>query len=131
MENNGNKNSFNFVDKFEKYNKDDVFLAKGQRESILIKVSEIKLILADIQYSEIVLKDNTKITMRVSLNEWELKLPSEILVRVHKSTIVNFNFVKSKYTDAGKYYLIIDDLEEDIQISRRRCKLVMDYFNIL
>ena len=41
MENNGNKNNFNFVDKFEKYNMNDVFLAKGQRESILIKVSEI------------------------------------------------------------------------------------------
>ena len=114
------KIKFNFVEKNRTYNINDAFLVKGQRKSREVKISDIKLIIADVQYSEIVLTNNKKIVMRVSLNEWEMKLPCEIFKRIHKSTIVNFNFVESSFINRGKYFLEIKDWEEGVSISRRK-----------
>ncbi len=124
MENNGGKISFNFVEISRFYDTKDVFLVKGQSGVWSVKVSEIKLIMADIQYTKIVLIDNKTFTMRVPLNEWESKLPSGIFKRVHKSTIVNFNFVESNFTNEGKHFLKIENWEGTIEISRRKQKLI-------
>ncbi len=78
------------------------------------------MIIADVQYSEIVLTNNKKIVMRVSLNEWEVKLPCEVFKRIHKYTIVNFNFVESNFLKRGKYFLEVKDWEEGVSISRRK-----------
>lgn len=118
------KINFNFVEKNRTYNANDTFLVKGQRKSRVVKISDIKMIVADVQYSEIVLTNNKKIVMRVSLNEWEAKLPSEIFKRIHKSTIVNFNFVGSHFTEGGKYFLNVKDWEENLSISRRKYYLL-------
>ncbi|MDA3861533.1 MAG: response regulator [Melioribacteraceae bacterium] len=114
------KIKFSFVEKDRTYNVKDTFLVKGQKKSRVVKISDIKLIKADVQYSEIVVTNNKKLVMRVSLNEWELKLPGEIFKRVHKSTIVNFNFVEFHFTEKGKYFLKVKNWEESVSISRRK-----------
>lgn len=111
---------FNFVEKNRINRLEDTFLVKGQNKSRMVRISEIKLILADIQYSQIILSNNKKFVMRVSLNEWESKLPVELFKRVHKSTIVNLNFVESHYSDGDKYFLKLIDWEESVAVSRRK-----------
>ena len=115
---------FNFVEQNHSYSLDDTFFVKGQSKSRVVKISEIKLILADIQYSIIVLSNNKQFVMRVSLNEWEAKLPSEIFKRVHKSTIVNLNFVESYYSEGRKFFIKLIDWEKGVAISRRKYTLL-------
>lgn len=115
---------FNFSEENKTYEVHDSFLVKGGKKSKLIKIINIKLILADAQYSEVYLSNNEKFIMRVSLNEWELKLPNQLFKRVHRSTIINYDFVDSHYTTGDKYYFKIKNWEESIVISRRKYKLL-------
>ena len=115
---------FNFVEKDKNYDSNDTFLVKSQRKSRVVKINDIKLILADGQYSKITLINNQKFVMRVPLNKWESKLPSELFKRIHKSTIINFNFVESHFVDNGKYFLKLKNWGENVVISRRKYKLL-------
>ncbi|MBI9073476.1 MAG: LytTR family transcriptional regulator [Melioribacteraceae bacterium] len=129
IENNKNKIYFHFFYKYENYSANDEFFVKGRGESCFVNVSEIKLIFACAQYSEIILTGNKIFRMRVSLKEWESKLPSEIFRRVHRSTIVNINFVESHFQKRGQHFLRISNWVDNIEISKRKVKLMSDFAN--
>jgi DNA-binding response OmpR family regulator len=112
---------FSFAEaKSNRYKISDTFLVKGNKKSRIVRIAKIKLILADAQYSQIILENNKKITMRISLNQWEQKLPNEIFKRIHRSKIVNFNFVELLYLKANTHYLKLKNWDEKVSISRRR-----------
>jgi DNA-binding response OmpR family regulator len=107
------------------YNINDTITVSARRRNKEIKVSDIKIILAEVQYSQIILADNSKYIMRVSLSQWEKKLPNDILKRVHKSAMVNLNFVENMYKSEKNYYLKLKNWnEKDIAVSRRKYQLL-------
>ena len=104
----------------EKLKYDDVLFVNFGRRAAFIKVSEIKCIRAANVYSEIYAEDNKKALLHQTLNEWENRLPEKQFLRIHRSTIINLDFIErieKKLNFSFSVYL--RGLTEPFAISRR------------
>ena len=72
---------------------DDFLLLSFGDASGFHKLSTIKCICAAGVYSEVCLVDGRKALVSRPLNEWEARLPEKHFARIHRSTIVNLDFV--------------------------------------
>ena len=98
---------------------DHVFLPL-ESGSRFLKIKEIIYITAAAPYTEIVTVNRDKILVLKSLKEWESRLPKEHLVRIHRSTIININFVSlvEKWFNYA-YRVHLKNIEVPLVISRR------------
>lgn len=107
----------------------------GENESILInlnrgkvkfiKISSIKYVQALNQYSKIVLDDGDSITLKRTLKTWEDKLPETMFVRIHRSYIINLNYIEKIekwYNNTLRVHL--KKVEEPFVISRNYAKKI-------
>ncbi len=85
-----------------------------------IKVSRLKCITAERNYSYIICSNNKKYLVSKTLVDWEKILPGKYFVRIHRSTIVNFEFVeKVKKCKNYTHEVYISCVDEPFSISRR------------
>ena len=104
----------------EKLKYDDVLFVNFGRRAAFIKVSEIKCIRAANVYSEIYAEDNKKALLHQSLNVWENRLPEKQFLRIHRSTIINLEFIERIEKKLNfSFYVYLRGLTEPFVISRR------------
>ncbi len=84
----------------------------------IIETENIICIEADSNYSIITLKSNEKITVSKVLKDYEELLPTDTFFRIHKSTIINLNFLREYNSRNGLKVILTNGLE--FQVSRRR-----------
>ncbi len=84
----------------------------------IVEVNTIRHLEADSNYTIIHLSGLEKIVSSKSLGEFEKVLDSEIFFRIHKSSIINLNFLKGFSSYQG-YFALMDD-NTKLAISRRR-----------
>ena len=84
----------------------------------IVEIKQIKYLEADSNYTILHLSGFEKIVSSKSLGEFEKVLDVQPFFRIHKSTIVNLNFLKGFSSYQG-YFAILDD-ETKLSISRRR-----------
>src|SRR5690606_15837676 len=94
-----------------------ISLPNGQGYT-LVDIDEIMHIEAESNYSTFYLQSKDKITVSKSLKEYEELLPDYQFIRVHKSTIVNLNYL-AEYNSKNGLELILKNGEK-IAVSRRR-----------
>jgi two-component system LytT family response regulator len=94
-----------------------ISLPNGQGYS-LVNIEDIIHIAADSNYSIFYLQNKDKITVSKVLKEYEEILPDTQFVRIHKSSIVNLNYVK-EYNSKNGLEVILKNGEK-IAVSRRR-----------
>lgn len=94
-----------------------ISLANGQGYT-LVNIDDIIHIAADSNYSVFFLANKDKITVSKVLKEYEEILPDNQFVRIHKSSIVNLNYVK-EYNSRNGLEVILKNGEK-IAVSRRR-----------
>ena len=94
-----------------------ISLPNGQGYS-LINVDDIIHIEADSNYSVFYLTNNEKITVSKVLKEYEEILPDDQFVRIHKSSIVNLNYLR-EYNSKNGLEVILKNGDK-IAVSRRR-----------
>ena len=98
---------------------DRIFLDTGTRASF-VKVSDIECIAAAGTYSEVYTADGKKILLLKSLNEWETRLPGKHFMRIHRSALVNLEYVEKVDQWFGQTYRVhLRGLAEPLTISRR------------
>lgn len=100
-----------------------ISLPNGQGYS-LVNIDEIIHIAADSNYSIFYLANNTKITVSKVLKEYEEILPSNQFIRIHKSSIINLNYLK-EYNSKNGVEVILKNGDK-IAVSRRRASDVAD-----
>jgi two-component system LytT family response regulator len=99
---------------------DFLFVNTTGRQSKFIKVSSIKCIAAADVYSEIFTEDGAKFLLLKSLGEWEQRLPAKTFVRIHRSTIINLEFIERierRLNQSRQIYL--RGIAEPFAVSRR------------
>lgn len=97
---------------------DRLFLRLDDRMGF-VKVAEIVSIVSDGDYSIVRLADRTH-RARKSLREWAARLPENAFVRVHRSTIVNLEFVERvEEWSHFSYRLYLRGSTEPVAMSRR------------
>ena len=87
----------------------------------LIDIDEIVHIAADSNYSIFHFDDREKITVSRVLKDYEEILPEDQFVRIHKSSIVNLNYLKEYNSRNGMEVLLKNG--EKIAVSRRRASI--------
>ena len=95
----------------------------------IVELDSVRFFEADSNYTIIHLSGLDKIVSTKSLGEYEKMLDSNLFFRIHKSTIVNLNYLKGFSSYQG-YFAILDD-NTKLPISRRRFTEFRDAVGLL
>ncbi len=105
---------------------DRLFLLLGRNFKFL-KVNSLVLVAAAGDYSEVLTSDGNKGLTLKSMKEWETRLPPQHFIRIHRSTIVNMDFidrVEEWFNYSFRVYL--KGVAEPCMISRRYATRLKD-----
>lgn len=95
-------------------------LVKDNHRQRLLKLSEVKALMACGEYSDIHWGKDQHMMFRKSLKQWEVELPSEQFIRVHRQAIVNLAFLDFVERDSeGKSQIHLRELNQVIPVSQR------------
>lgn len=98
---------------------DSVLIKDSQRRQLL-KLSEVKALVADGEYSNIYWGKDQHLMFRKPLKRWAAELPPEHFIRVHRQAIVNLAFLDFVAKDAGgKAQIHLREFKQVIPISQR------------
>lgn len=96
----------------------ELFLAGSIPE--LFKTADIKYIRAEEEYSVVYTRDGKRHVVRRLLKEWEGHLPASSFLRIHRSYLINLNFVsKIEKWFNHSYRVFLADVAEPLVMSRR------------
>ena len=99
---------------------DDVIYVMIDGSVKFVKLPLLKCIIAEGNYSYIYYEHNRKELVSKTLLDWEKILPDKYFVRIHRSTIVNFEFVeKVRKCSNNTHEVYIRDIEKPFVMSRR------------
>jgi two-component system LytT family response regulator len=93
-----------------------------------IKTGDIVYINASGEYTIVHTADGNNSMVRKLLKQWELVLPSDSFVRIHRSSIINLNYVEKIvkwYKRSFRVYL--KDIDDVFIISRRYAAKLKSY----
>ena len=118
-----------FADEIEnimqKYNKSEIFQITEVPDTPCILSSDIVAVKAERKYVKIMTKKKS-FTICGSLNEWKLKLEQYNVIQVHRSYLVNLDYV-----ERIKDVVILDGIEIKIPVGRKYrsdcCQKYKDY----
>lgn len=104
---------------------DQKIFINDEKNPKFINVCDIVAITADYDYTNIFLKDKSKIYLRRLLLEWHKLLPTNKFFRIHRSTIVNLEYVeKVEKWFKRSYKLFVKDINESFVVSERNASLL-------
>ncbi len=107
---------------------DYLFLA-GDRRPRFVKVATIACIRGADDYAEIVLAGGETSLVHRPLKDWEARLPEKRFVRIHRTAIVNLDYVERVERARDEHFhVVVRGVREPLPMSRRhaaRLKLEM------
>ncbi len=113
-------------------NYNDTILLPVKNKLLNFKIDTIKLIQANDYYSNLFSDkfDKTVLT-NYSLKKWEEILPKKHFLRIHRSSIINMNYVENiEKMYNNTYEVKIKGIEQHINMSRRCAKTVLEKFQL-
>ena len=107
---------------------DRLFLEIDER-SLFVKVSDLIFIAAAGDYSEISTVDGQRSLVLKPLKEWEERLPENHFTRIHRSTIINLEYVARVESWFNRSYRIhLQNVKEPLVMSRRYAARLKEKF---
>lgn len=97
------------------------FLATKDNKRYFVKLSEVKVLLADGEYSKTFWGKDQNMMFRKPLKQWEKELPPQQFLRVHRKAIINLSFLD--FIDKGPNGMPQVHLKEfntAIEVSQRK-----------
>lgn len=95
---------------------------------LFIDVAKIVRCEGDGNYTNVYLDDHTKHIASKTLKDFEALLPSSSFIRIHKSHLINANFIKKYIKGEGGMVQMADDSE--LEVSRRNKDYFLKFFNL-
>jgi two-component system, LytTR family, response regulator len=108
----------NDLNNLEQETREQKIVVMDKQECIFLKVKNICYIEADGAYSNIYLQDGKKMVVSKNVKVFAEKLSESSFCRIHKSYLININFI-SKYVKSDGGYLIMEN-GASIPVSVRR-----------
>ena len=106
--------------RFRKLEYEDTIFIMFNSQMKFIKLPEIISIESSGDYSEVYLKNGVKGLTSKPMREWEERLPSNFFIRIHRTSILNLNYVQKIeewFNNSYKVYML--GKEEPLIMSRR------------
>lgn len=115
----GNLTEFS-KDEVSAFNYNDAVFLEHDTSYFFVKINTIILVNAAGPYTEVITSKGNKILAHKSMKEWETRLPENSFVRIHRSTIVNIDFIEKieKWFNYS-YKVHVKNIEKPLSISRR------------
>lgn len=108
---------------------DRLFLTIGNQMKFIC-VNSIVAILAEGDYTMLYLNDGSRGLVTKPMKEWETRLPIATFCRIHRSSIINTDYVEKveKWFNYS-YRIYLKHLDEPLVVSRRYAKKIKDQFS--
>ena len=124
----------NRINSFEEENgkakRDDHILVKIGNKLKLVKFADIICITALKEYSTLTTIDNCKIIVRKSLKNWISLLPPKSFLQIHRSTIINIEYIdKIVRTNERTYTVHLKYIPETFDFSHRYANIMRHTFS--
>ncbi len=119
-----NKKRLNVIEKLSESDVEEnginKILIHVDSEPKVIKIDDLICISAVGDYSSVVVNDGTKHVIKKTMKWWEKKLPEKLFCRIHRSTIINLNFINKIEKWLNKAYRVyLVNVSKPFIISRR------------
>jgi two-component system LytT family response regulator len=108
---------------------DRLFLEFGSQIRF-VKIRDIVCITAEGDYTTVKLSDGKKGLVSKPMKEWEIRLPEDDFCRIHRSSIINIEYidkVEKSYNDS--FTLFLKGIKDPLIISRRYGKKLKGLFS--
>jgi len=115
------KEAFAAVSKF-RY--DDRIMIEQKNSIHFLKIDNIVLINSSKSYTVIIDKTGKKYLIYRPISEWESRLPEEHFCRVHRNSIVNFNFIEKTEKTGNTAVISMTGIPDPVVVSRGYYKLM-------
>jgi len=107
----------------------DKILLRENKTGFFIDIKNIVKIEAEGVYSYVYINNGKKVLARKILKEWKETLPEKLFVRVHRSCIVNMNYVERAQTlSNGRYIIYFTTENKPVYASKKYSKLIKEHF---
>jgi len=103
------------------------FMIKLGGRVVFINAAEVDWIAADNYYIKLHVGGKSHL-LRISMNELEEKLDPEKFLRIHRSTIINFDRVKELHQNPNGEYVVVLKNGTELKLSRSRRERLMELF---
>lgn len=114
-----------------KLNYNDRLMVQHKESVNFIKINQITHITASGEYSYVHTDNGREFITARSLNEWEIRLPDLNFCRIHRSTIINFDYiVKIDHNITGNAEVVLQGLPESLMISRNYFKKLKQRYSL-
>jgi two-component system, LytTR family, response regulator len=114
----------NNVRNIQRFRYDDRIMIEQKKNIHFIKVENIIYIKAEREYTTLFEKGGNEYLVLKSIGDWQKELPDEHFARVHRNSIINFNYIErsEKLGNTAKMFLI--SIPVPISISRGYYKMI-------
>ncbi len=103
----------------ERFNKDDRIMVSNKDFINFICISDILLISSAQDYTSVSTTQMKKYLVLRTMNEWEERLPENIFCRIHRSHIINFNYIeKTQKLSSNSANIYLKGFEEPFKVSK-------------
>ena len=103
---------------------DRLFILMG-KQMVFLEISKIVYIRAEGDYSMVYTSDKMKGLIMKSLNEWDERLPDTYFCRIHRSSIINLEYVYKIDKELNYDFSVhIRGLDKPILMSRRYARVI-------
>ncbi|MGE5436433.1 MAG: LytR/AlgR family response regulator transcription factor [Syntrophothermus sp.] len=111
----------------KKLNFDEKLFIQVNDKTYFVNVSDIAAIIAEKQYSTVKLIDGKSYLVRKAISNWESQLPDSKFMRIHRSTIINIDYIgkMEKWTNSS-FIIYIKNIDKPFIISRRYSSILRE-----
>jgi len=105
----------------------DYLFVTSSSAARFIQIKRIQYVLAAGPYSEIFMDDGSKWMMLRSVKEWQIRLPQAQFARIHRSTIVNLDFIdRIELLPNYSYRVLLRESKGTLLMSRRSALILKE-----
>lgn len=119
-----NSSGENAVRKNPKFRYDDRIMIEQSKSIYFIRVENIIHIKAEREYTTLFEKGGNEYLVLKPIGDWQKELPDEHFARVHRNSIVNFNYIERSERSGNTAKIYLSSEQEPILISRGYYKLI-------
>jgi two-component system LytT family response regulator len=107
-----------------KFRYNDRIMIEQKKSIHFINIDSIICIKADRDYTVLHENGGKEYLVLKSIGDWQKKLPDEHFARVHRNSIINFNYIEraDKFVNTAKIFL--KSIAEPINVSRGYYKML-------